>query len=327
MRSWSNPVPPNQFDATRPRRGFTLIELLVVIAIIALLIALLLPAVQQVRERARQAECINNMRQLCLAASNYEGSHNSYPPGWVCQTGTAGCNAQAPAYGSSPQPVVEQQIILSTISPLSIDPVTTPMWNISDMWGWQSMILSQLDQGTLVIDFKQPKAPGNINWNAITTPVKSYMCPSANLANGRPGNWGYGTYKVCMGSGINGYTNGIGYMNSAVKQRDLIDGTSTTIMFGESQYGFWGDALSCCVRIPAPTEQAQGKVAIDWNSGILAAGNNSSTAVFGFGSWHGDVVVFGMCDGSAKTLSKSIDVVVLNQLGTRAGRETIKAEF
>lgn len=329
MRSWSNPVPPAHLKADQSRRGFTLIELLVVIAIIALLIALLLPAVQQVREAARRTECINNLKQLGIAATNYEGSHNGYPSGWVCQTGMAGCNAQAPAYGSYPQPVIEQQLIESKTNPLSIDPTTTPNWSISDMWGWQALILQQMDLGPLVPDFKQPKAPGNVNWGSITTVVKNYVCPTANLAGARPGSWGYGTYKVCMGSGVNGYSNGMGYMNSSVKQRDVRDGNSNTIMFGESQYGFWGDALSCCARIPAPSEQQAGKAAIDWNSGILQVPSMppSSTVVFGFGSWHGDLVNFGMCDGSAKSISKSIDVVILNQLGTKAGGEQIKGEY
>jgi prepilin-type N-terminal cleavage/methylation domain-containing protein len=327
MRSWSNPASPQPILANRPRRGFTLIELLVVIAIIALLIALLLPAVQQVREAARRTECINNIRQLGIAATNYEGSMGSYPSGWICDPTLPGCSPTAPAFGSYPQPVVEQQMITSKINPMSIDPMTAPLWNISNMWGWQSMILSQIDAGTLIINFQLEKKPGNANWNSITTAVKSYVCPTANLAGSRPGGWGYGVYKMSMGSGVNGYTNGVGYMNSAIKQRDIRDGLSSTILFGESQYGFWGDALSCCVRIPAPTEQSQGKVAIDWHSDLLDAGNNSKTAVFGFGSWHGDLVNFGLCDGSAKSISKSIDVVILNQLGTRAGMETIKGEF
>ena len=70
-----------KFLPSRKIRGFTLVELLVVIAIIGILIGMLLPAVQQVREAARRIECANKMRQLALACHNYHSAHDNFPPG------------------------------------------------------------------------------------------------------------------------------------------------------------------------------------------------------------------------------------------------------
>lgn len=74
------------FLANSPRTGFTLVELLVVIAIIGILVGLLLPAVQAAREAARRMQCQNNIRQLGLAAHNFESAYKRFPPGLLFPT-------------------------------------------------------------------------------------------------------------------------------------------------------------------------------------------------------------------------------------------------
>jgi prepilin-type N-terminal cleavage/methylation domain-containing protein/prepilin-type processing-associated H-X9-DG protein len=215
-----------QSVGSHPRRGFTLIELLVVIAIIAVLIALLLPAVQSAREAARRSQCINNMKQLGLALANYESGNGAYPA----------------SYGASAD--------------------TTNQWGTWGSWSPQAQMLGYLEQGPLYnsINFSAVSHGDNgshtdkFNITSITTTIASFLCPSAPApastyyGKARPGNSYFASVGSSLhwvgqaGSGPNGIFMFAGAYNNnnAVpprKIRDVQDGTSNTIAFGEWRIG------------------------------------------------------------------------------------------
>jgi prepilin-type N-terminal cleavage/methylation domain-containing protein len=337
--------------AVSSREGFTLIELLVVIAIIAVLAALLLPAVQNAREAARRSQCLNNIRQIGLAAQNYLSSNRSFPSGWICSN--PGCNLVSPSNNGYATNSGTGKFKAADKSLVNMDPFN---WVVGPDWSWQQMLLPQMDAETTALNFAAPKG-GGTNGPAFPMKIKTYVCPSANISGA---GIGYCTYRgspgsrpiSLSGSGAPFYSNdGVFYMNSDVSDRNIKDGTTSTILFGESQFGFWGDSLSCCARVPyafpAPgssTPEWQTRASIDWINtnpisvggplneitGLPQASLPSSTfqyLAFGFGSPHVEVVMFCMADGSAKGISKSINPVTLSALATRDSGERISDDF
>ncbi len=137
------------------RTAFTLIELLVVIAIIALLIGMLLPAVQKVRESSNRTQCANNLKQLALALHNYEGVHRRYPPAYLTTNTSLDGSAYGVSYGDDNR-------------------------NGPPGWAWGMLILPYLEQNALYYDFNQAEPCWSpTNAAAARTKVAAFLCPSA----------------------------------------------------------------------------------------------------------------------------------------------------
>lgn len=325
------------------RQGFTLIELLVVMAIIAVLAALLLPAVQQAREAARRSQCLNNLKQINLAATNYLSSNRSFPSGWICSN--PGCSAVAPATSTYSTNSGTGQFKYPDHSLLSMTPTG---YLVSPDWGWQALLAPQMDAQNTGINYSMPKGGGN-NGASLTIKITSYLCPSANVQGA---GIGYCTYKGCIGTRRDPNTgvtsDGAFYMNSAISYSYIKDGTTSTILFGESQFGFWGDALSCCARVPynpGGSIVGENRAVIDWigpnppptpqatASGSIVdvvTGQQSGQAIyllFGFGSAHAEIVNIALADGSARGISKSINPMIMSALATISGAEKVGDDF
>lgn len=196
------------------RSGVTLVELLVVVAIIGVLVGLLLPAVQAVRESGRRTACINNLRQLGLGLANHESARREYPVGSESRS--------FPAY----RRVTPQHCRWSALAHLA------PYYE-------EQALLEGLDRSVpLYIDLR-PDAIAPQNKPIVKIVVPLFLCPSDRGIAVSP-IFGPTNYAACAGSGGDGTpydTDGLFFINSRTRPKDVTDGLSKTVAFSESLLG------------------------------------------------------------------------------------------
>jgi len=317
-------MPPNLL---RARSGFTLIELLVVIAIIAILIGLLVPAVQKVREAAARTQCSNNLKQIGLALHAYHDVNKRLPPGGI-------------------------SLIKTPAAPTSEAGLA-----------WQVLILPYIEQGNLAAKFDPTLGyRSTINWPLGMIQVPIYFCPSATYnqsgstaEQGGASTNGGGTVTLpaepftvhYIGNAgpkysatdpnvdLPGSTNGglaktgVLFRDSKVRLTDITDGTSNTFLVGElsfnaNQVGFRIYIRGCNSDGGHSACAGQRNVTYPLNSNPYNNANGFNDG--SFGSQHTGGANFLLSDGSVRFLSNSITFSVYQATATRSGGEVVNLD-
>jgi len=285
--------------APRAANAFTLIELLVVIAIIAVLIGLLLPAVQRVREAAARIGCQNNLKQLGLAFHGYHLNFGRFPAAYEATLLNSG-----PGWGMSILPQLEQEALARQV------PKGSPFW------GGSRTVSTATDGGQ--------------------TPLRVFRCPSdvGPDLSAEQGSFAVSNYRATAGTLTTWIypaaadLGGVMFQNSRVRIEDVTDGTSNTTILGEGTFGVprivsTGNALSSGLWCGmSGTYSVPGIGTFVWIDNVMwpSGGHPSWSRDYvdnAFNSNHTDSVHFLFADGSVRGIRAEIDPTIRARMGLR----------
>lgn len=287
---------------TTHRRGFTLIELLVVIAIIAILIGLLLPAVQKVREAAARMRCTNNLKQISLALHNYHAAHDHFPEAQRFQNLTSWNSHWASHIGNWANyifPYMEQQAIYDQLD-FEATPQTSHQPNI---------------------DMAQQRIP---NFLCPSDPYDGIVTPWSGNANTYGRIMHYFAVAGSTDVGTNHVTNlnGTFRPNMTTRILDITDGSSNTAYLTETWARRHADHPSTGEM--SRTWTLDNWAYFRWTPNSLRGQNNNTWAA---ASFHTGGVNIGLADGSVRFVRDTVNAQTFSALATISGGEILDDSF